>query len=200
MATTLDLVGFSGQRVYTQLPSGFTRSEMTDAIVDGLQEVVWEKLSGPTVQAQGNGYVLRSQQSPWYDPENIPDWYVGNKIRLTIDNTESADIRFFVAADLADSEIALASTPMIYRFTSGAGFGYNMLFNPYQLVMWSDKHPEGDPNNARFSGIIVSALNLPKFVQQKKRIVHSIFASSVNRPSGQLGSGPGGASGFAYNI
>lgn len=181
----LDFVAFSGQRTHTVVSAGFTRAQLTDAFVETLLEGGWEIVSGPTVQSSGNGYFFKSQQVPWYNEDDPPDWYLGNRIVLQIDNSNGTDMIFRYGAlyDESVEHMMSASQVHIIRMSSVSGFAEHILACPYQLVFWSER-VDSFTNGERYAGCFVSALNLPKFVQQRYGIIHSILAYDGLRNNG----------------
>lgn len=198
-----DLVAFSGHRVFTTLASGFTRAELTQAIADALTEVGWDIISGPTVQTHGNGYFFRSQQSPWYDHDNIPAWYLGNKCVLELNNQESStQIRFRVGVDYngTTEHMMTAAVRFELQLAEIAGFDFYIHANPYQMMYWSanvDGSGSGSQDgDQQFRSLIVSAINLPKNMLQLHRIIHCVMATTrVRGLNTELG---GGATGRDY--
>lgn len=180
-----DIVAFSGHRDFTTLVSGFTRAELTTAFVDSLTSVGWEILSGPTVQSFGNGYFFRSQQSPWYDHDNVPAWYVGNKIVLELNNQESStQIRFRVGVDYNGSTEHFMTSTLRFELTLSqiTSNDFHILSNPYQMVYWSENvagsGSGSQDGNAQLRSFIVSAINLPKAMLQLNKIVHCVIATT----------------------
>ena len=184
---TPDLAGFSGQRTHTILDGGFTRADYINALHENLLDSGWQVLAGPTAQTFGNSYTYLSQQSPWYDTDNIPDWYVGNRIALETDHTNSVDFRFRYGAYRNDTGVIelMSSASEFHRLRIGETLGarHHLLACPYQFATWSER--DNVASNNTHAGFFVSALNLPKFFLQRNAIIHLIYASDGFRTTTQ---------------
>lgn len=173
-----DIVAFSGQRSFGSVPAGTTRQEFVDAVKDHCVLAGWELLA-TEVQAHGTGYTLRSQQSPWYNIETIPTWYVGNKIVLTYDMTQASNLRFRVGVDYGGTTELAMNVSQVWGVTDANlnSYGHFILANPYQLVTWTDVDVEGLSNTNALGDFIVSALNNPKNMLQKNQIIHNVVGT-----------------------
>ena len=173
-----DIVAFSGQRAYAEHPANGSRQEMVDAIVDTCTLAGWE-VTATTSQTNGTGYTIRSQQSPWYNIDKIPAWYIGNKIIVEIDMTQASSIRVRVGADYGGTTVHKMSAGEFFSISDALSLPYArfILANPYQLITWLDRDPTGIGNPHTFGDLLISALNNPKNMLQKNKIIHNIIAT-----------------------
>jgi hypothetical protein len=184
-----DLVGFTNNRAFDLIPhASVTRSAIVLSIVNTLTSCGWTLISGPTSTTHGDEYELRSSQANWYDPDNIPPWYLGGRVYLKIYHPNGSTISFQVGewyngavsnAMNAPSE-AISITPSVYASNSGDFF---VIGNPFGCFVGIDLPTA--PNQTEF---FCCALNVPKPVQQEQLVVSSIIADRLRIATTMTGS------------
>jgi hypothetical protein len=183
MPNIFDLVALTGQRDYRTVTST-TRQTVTDAVRDSLLAGGWTQLSSH-VDTFGTGYTMRSQRVPWYEVGNEPTWYVGNKLRLRLDNNNSSVILITPSMDL--NGVSELASSISYSLAFASVTTLHILSNPFQLVYWDNTNKTASTATQNTS-LIVSAVNLPRFVQEKEGVIHCAIASNRIRGSSFLSS------------
>ncbi len=181
-----DLVAFTGTgfKKYEKLSSAaINQDSITELLVNNLLSVGWTIIEGPISQTFGTGYKLKSQQSPWYDEDNIPDWYVGNRLVIHIDNSQSsAYLAIGLGVDYDGTTEFLIDTSDAYKLRYASVGDFNFHCNRYQFVYWGSNI--GTKSSAPDRTLIASVLNVPKALFQRFGIVHMAVASSRFRFGG----------------
>lgn len=171
-----DLVGFSGTRVFdTIAAASVTRSAIVLKIVNTLVAAGWTKLSGPTTVGFGDEYELYSAQSPWYDTANVPAWYIGGRVYMKISHPNSNGITFQFGEyynSTPTDVMTLTNFQLSFsQFTNGP-YNFYILGNPYECWIWSSNTgAEGSTQ------LYCGALNVPKPLQQKNKIISAILGT-----------------------
>ena len=171
-----DLVGFSGNRAFdTIAAASVDRDAIVEKIVDTLTSVGWTKLSGPTPVTFGNEYELYSAQSPWYDDTNVPAWYIGGRAYMKIIHPNGTNIalQFGEYYNSTPTDVMSLSNFSLSpnAYTSGP-YNFYILGNPYECWVWSSD--TGSPGNDNF---YIGALNVPKPILQKEKVISSILGT-----------------------
>lgn len=186
METIPDIVAFSGQRDYTVIDAGFDRVTFTEQYVESLLRGGWYKIAGPISQSRGPGYIMQSQQSPWYEGDETPHWYRGNVMEMDINNTHPTDVTFNISAQYAGGR-ELTSGNFFFRPNNFTGYNLTFLNCPYQTVFWTNKIPNHVDD--WMGAFMASALQIPKVVLQRNRTIHCIHATQRLRNVNSMLSG-----------
>jgi len=199
-----DLVAFSGvgfKKYEKLLSAAINQDSITTLLVDNLLSVGWTIIEGPTAQAFGTGYKLRSQQSPWYDDNNVPSWYVGNKLVLQIDNGQNSN--FLVLGLGVDhngtteflTDTTISSEQFRLRYADVGDFNFHC--NRYQFAYWGSNI--GSVSSAPDRMLVASVVNVPKALQQRFGVIHMAVGSSrFRRDTGSFGGDGGGKDWSVY--
>lgn len=165
-----DITAFSGQRKFTKLDAGHNIAQLKSHWITTLVAGGWEQIGIDTV---------RSQQSPWYNVENVPNWYLGNRAVVIFDDTVGGQLRVRVGADYAGTTEHLMTTQFFRTdIADVTAFDRYTLASPYQLVTWTSRDPNTAANVDRLGDMVISAINIPKAVFQRQQVVHCIYGTN----------------------
>ena len=185
MVVTLipDFIGFSGNKVYNTIAEAdITRAGMTSLIVSSLTSVGWTIISGPTPADHGDEYEVHSDQSPWWDENNTPDWYVGGRIYLHIFQGNSTRIGIRVGEFYNGAvENEMPSNEWLPIWASSLGFDFHVFANPYQCFIWHDVL-----TNTANADVYFGALNVPKALQQREKVISTVVLTTFKWTSTSL--------------
>jgi len=166
-----------------------SRAQIITDMVKVMTDAGWSIVSGPTPGAFGDDYELVSQQSPWYDLDNVPTWYNAGKAVITITNSNSTHIRIQVGVrENIGTILSGAGGGGLGAFFNIGTSGTDMYYHagPYQFAMWPLARPSS-PNTSGVESmpqILVSSLHIPKHLFQREQVKTTVIAT--NYPHGSI--------------